>query len=388
MGSVPGDRVRVAHVITRMIVGGAQETVLLAAALADRERFEPVVVTGPQLGPEGSLLPQLAARGVPVVVVPSLVRQVSPRRDAVVVRALAEVFRARAIDVVHTNSSKAGIAGRWAARRARVPRVVHTVHGWPFHEHQPRPVAGAWRLLERRAAPLADALVVVAETDRTKGLEAGIGRPGQYVTLRSGLELDLYGPQPTVREQVRAELGLPAESVVVGAVNRLSPQKDPVTLVRALGPLLRARPGLRLLLVGDGPLRTEVEAAVAELGVAAQVVLPGLRDDVPRLLAAMDVFVTASLWEGLPRTVVQAMATRLPVVATAADGIVDVVRDGVTGLLAAPGDAASLRHAVGALLDRPDRGAALAEAAADQLPDFDAARMVRGLEAIYDGSRP
>lgn len=381
-------RIRVAHVITRMIVGGAQETVLLAAALADRSGFEPVVVTGPQTGSEGSLLEEAARRGVEVVLVPELVREVDPRKDLAVVLALQRVLTRLGADVVHTNSSKAGIVGRVAARRAGVPRVVHTVHGWPFHDHQAAPVAAVWRTLERRAARLADRLVVVADADRVKGLAAGVGRPEQYVTVRSGIELELYGPDASVRAQVRSELGLPPDARVMGAVNRLSPQKDPTTLVRAAAAVLRARPEARLLLVGDGPLRAEVEALVASLGVQGQVLLTGLRDDVPRLLRAMDVFVTASRWEGLPRTVLQAMATGLPVVATAADGVVDVVQQDRTGVLVRVGDAPALATGAGRLLDDPGAAGTLAAAAAQRLPEFDARTMVQQLEALYSGREP
>jgi glycosyltransferase involved in cell wall biosynthesis len=270
-----------------------------------------------------------------------------------------------------------------AARRAGVGRVLHTVHGWPFHEHQHPAAAATWRALERRTAPLADRLVVVADADREKGLEAGIGRPEQYATVRSGLELLLYGADPAARAQVRAELGLRQDAVVLGAVNRLSPQKDPLTLVRGLARVLRERPGTRLLLVGDGPLRSEVEREVETLGVAPQVVMTGLRRDVPRLLAAMDAFVSASRWEGLPRTVLQAMATALPVLATAVDGVVDVVQDGRTGLLVPPGDAAALGRAALRLVDDPASRDALADRARLRLPEFDATRMVRELEVLY-----
>lgn len=380
-----GRPVRVAHVITRMIVGGAQETVLLAAALADPSRFDPVIVTGPQTGSEGSLHEQARDRGVEVLVLPQLVRQVNPRADLAVVPALTAAFQRLGTDVVHTNSSKAGIVGRVAARRAGVRRVVHTVHGWPFNDQQRAPVSAVWKTLERRAAPLADLLVVVADTDRDKGLAAGIGRPEQYVTVRSGLELGRYGPDVYARREVRSELGWSPEQLVIGAVNRLSPQKDPCTLVRAAAQALRERRDARLLVVGDGPLRAEVEALVVELGIGDQVVLTGLRHDVPRLLTAMDVFVSASRWEGLPRTVLQAMATGVPVVATAADGVVDVVVDERTGLLASRSSPDLLGAAILRLLDDRALAARLSAAAAERLPSFDATVMVRRLEELYEG---
>lgn len=371
-----------------MIVGGAQETVLLAAALADLERFDPVVVTGPQTGSEGSLHGELAERGVRVIVLPELVRQVDPWADVASLGSLTRTFQQEDVDVVHTSSSKAGILGRLAARRARVPTVLHTIHGWPFHDRQAAPVSAVWRTLERRCAPLAHHLVVVAEADRVKGLAAGVGRPKQYVTVRSGLELERYGADPATRARVRASLGLEPSAFVIAAVNRLSPQKDPLGLVRGLCPVLKQDSASRLLIVGDGPLRADVKRLIAELGLGRQVMLTGLRSDVADLLTAADVFVSASLWEGLPRTVIQAMATDLPVVATAADGIVDIVNDEVTGLLVPRADAPAMAAAVRRLRDDLKLRVRVTTAAAARLPEFDATTMVRRLEKLYAGTPP
>jgi glycosyltransferase involved in cell wall biosynthesis len=367
-----------------MIVGGAQETVLLAAALADRDRYEPLVVCGPQTGSEGSLHDEVRRRGVELHVVPTLVRQVSPVADLRALGDLAEVFRDWRIDLVHTNSSKAGIVGRAAARRAGLP-AVHTVHGWPFHDHQAAPVAAVWRALERRAARHTARLVVVAEADREKGLAAGVGRPEQYVTVRSGLELDQYAADAGARTAVRSELGIPAEAPVVGAVNRLSGQKDPLTLVETFAVVAKAQPAARLLVAGDGPLRGAVESRVAALGLQGRVLLLGLRDDVPRLLTAVDVFLSTSLWEGLPRTVLAAMATGVPVVATPVDGVVDVVSDGATGLLAPPRRPDLLGAAVMRVLAEPSLRTGIVGRAALRVRAFGADEMVHRLEDVYAG---
>lgn len=372
-----------AHVITRMIVGGAQETVLLAAALADRSRFEPVIMCGPQTGSEGSLHEEVRRRGIELLLVPELVREVHPLKDARVLPALTELFRRQGVDVVHTNSSKAGIVGRIAARRAGVTRVIHTVHGWPFHDRQIWPVAATWRALERRAAPLADRLVVVADADRAKGLAAGIGQPEQYVTVRSGLELTHYDAARPLRSQVRSELGVPQDAELVGGVNRLSPQKDPMTLLEAFAVLKAERPQAHLLVVGDGPLRAQLERRISELGVVDGVTLAGLRHDVPRLLQAMDVFVSASLWEGLPRTIIAAMASGVPVVATLADGVRDVVHEGTTGLSFTRGSAREAAAAIALLLDDAKRARDLARTALDLTSAFDAVTMTRALERLY-----
>jgi glycosyltransferase involved in cell wall biosynthesis len=374
----------VTHVITRMIVGGAQETVLLAAAFADRSRFDPVIVTGPQTGPEGSLHQEIRRRGIDLVILPELVREVSPVKDLRGIPALTRLLRQLRPAVVQTHSSKAGIVGRVAARRAGVPAVLHTVHGWPFHQHQPAAVRALWQGLERHTAPLADRLVVVAESDRDKGLAARVGRAEQYVTVRSGLELAQYGPDPGVRSEVLSEFGWPSDARVVGAVNRLSPQKDPFTLVEAFAVVAARRRDARFLVAGDGPLRSQVEAKVATLGLADRVVLAGLREDVPRLLKSFDVFVSTSLWEGLPRTVVAAFATEVPVVATPADGVIDVVTDRATGMLAPTRSPDLVGEAVLNVLEDNGLRARCVKGASALLPQFDARRMVSDLERLYE----
>lgn len=235
-------------------------------------------------------------------------------------------------------------------------------------------------------APCTDRLVVVADADRVKGLAAGVGAAAQYVTVRSALELSRYDAQRPLRDDVRRELGLPSDVPVVGAVNRLSGQKDPLTLLDAFALVRARRQDVRLLLVGDGPLGAEVQRRVATLGLAEAVTMLGLRSDVPRLLQAMDVFVSTSLWEGLPRTIIEAMATGLPVVATPADGVLDVVHEGVTGRLVPAGAPQAIAAGVLEVLQEPDAAQRMGEAARARVQEFDAVRMTRSLEELYAGT--
>jgi len=172
-----GRPLRVLHVITRMIVGGAQENTMLSCALIDPVRFPSVLLTGPETGVEGSLHEESRARGVTVWVEPSLVRRLSPFHDLLATWRLWRLLKRERFDVVHTHSSKAGIVGRIAARLAGVPVIVHTVHGWGFNPHQPRHVHALYVVLERFCAPFAAALVVVGSPNRTEGEALHIGRP-------------------------------------------------------------------------------------------------------------------------------------------------------------------------------------------------------------------
>ena len=247
---------------------------------------------------------------------------------------------------MHTHSSKAGILGRLAARMARVPVVVHTVHGWGFHERQRPLVRHAYVSLERWCAGFTDALITVTPRDAERGLSLGIGREDLYTTIRSGIDVARFGSPERSREAVRTELGLAADAPVVVSVMRLSPQKAPLDLLEATALLVREVPAARIVIVGDGPLRQDVEARSRALGLDDRVTLTGLRQDVPELLAAADVLALCSLWEGLARVIPQAMAAGLPVVATAIDGSAEAVTDGETGILVPPDDPATLAAAL------------------------------------------
>lgn len=377
-------RVRVLQVITRLIVGGAQETVMDTASLLDRERFQVEVLCGPQTGSEGSLIEEARGRSIPLTILPELRREADPAGDLRALARLARLIQAGRFQVVHTHSSKAGILGRLAARLAGVPVIVHTVHGWSFHAGMPAPAQLAGVALERLAASFSHALVAVTPRDIQKGLRAGIGRPGQYRLIRSAIPLEAFEARRDQREEARRELGLPPEALVLGNVGRFSPQKNPLDWARVAARVAGALPECRLLLVGDGPLRSQVEALLAGCGLAGRSTFTGLRRDIPRLVAAMDVFLLTSLWEGLPRVIPQAMAMGLPVVAYAVDGVAEALRGGETGYACRPG---ALDEAAGyclELLKDPQRREALGRRArAFARAEFGLDRMIRQLEGLY-----
>lgn len=377
--------IRVLHPITRLIVGGAQENTMYTAALLDKARFQAEILCGPQTGSEGSLIEEVRQRGVPLTILPDLLRQVSPLHDLRAVWQLVDILRRGKYTIVHTHSSKAGILGRLAARLAGTPIVVHTVHGWSFHDYMPRLVRWTYILLERLCATWSDALIVVAQSDIEKGLRAGIGRPAQYHRIRSAIPLDEFDPARADPAAVRRELGLPVDAVVVGNVGRFSPQKNPLDWVRVAGIIGRAHPEVRFLLVGDGPLRPQVEARLAQEGLAGRTVLTGLRRDVPRLLSAMDIFLLTSLWEGLPRVIPQAMAMGLPVVANRADGMNEAIQDGQTGCLCAPGDIDEAARRCLELIKGPQKRLAMGKSAHDfAIQEFELSKMIAQIADLYD----
>jgi len=377
MGS---SRPRIVHLITRLELGGAQQNTLYCAEHHDRSRFDVGLWAG-----AGGLLDPAAHRlsDLDVRILPWLVHPIAPARDAAAVARLASMLVD--VDLLHTHSSKAGILGRAAARLAGVPVVVHTVHGWSFNDVQPPATRRTYLEAERAMARLTDRIVCVSRADRNRGLDAGIGHRSQYRILRSGIDPTLYRAAPGARDRVRASLGVGPDELVVGSIANFKPQKGPLDFVEAARLARLQNPRLRFVFVGDGELRTEVERAVAGASLGTAFQLLGWRDDVADLLAAMDVFLLTSLFEGLPRVVLQAVAASVPVVATDTGGVGEVLVDGKTGRLVPPANPAAAAAAVVALAGDPGLRRRLADAATAVLgTEFDIRRMVRDLEAVYD----
>ena len=326
----------------------------------------------------------LATPDARVELLPALVHPVSPLHDLEALLRLRAYFKAERIDLVHTHSSKAGILGRAAALLAGVPVIVHTIHGWSFNPTQPAWMRGAFAGLERGAAAFTDRLIAVSAANRAAGLRRRIGSASRYVVLHSGIDAESCRRPGRSRAEVRSSLGWDDSHTVVGSIACLKPQKAPLDFARAAAAAHAVDPSLRFFIAGDGELRPRLEALVGELGLRDVVRVLGWRRDVPELLQAMDLFLLTSLFEGLPRAVLQAMAAGVPVVATAVDGTPEVVEDGVTGLLVPPGrpDLAA-RRLLDLRRDEPLRRRCV-EAARRRLDrSFDIRRMVRELDRLY-----
>lgn len=374
---------RVLHVITRMIVGGAQENTMLSCALIDQERIISTLMTGVETGVEGELLSESRKRGIPLVVEPHLVRRLSPWLDVVVTYRLWRLMRGGRFDVVHTHTSKAGIVGRVAAWLAGVPVIVHTAHGWGFNPQQPRMMYWLYVWLERVCGRVSNAVVAVASTNRDEALALGIGQPEQYRLIRSGIEIKDYRDISISRAEARRRLGLPEDAFVIGSVGRLGEQKAPLDLLNAFAIVAAAHPHARLVYVGDGLLRDQLETAIAAAGLTDRVILTGVRRDVPELLRTFDVFALASRWEGLPRVFPQAMAAGLPIVATRVDGAPDAVSSGENGWLVPLGDMTAMAARLCELAADPERSRRMGAAGQARVEEFSAQGMVDALAGLY-----
>jgi glycosyltransferase involved in cell wall biosynthesis len=379
----------VLHIITRLIVGGAQENTLYTAIGQHRTPgLDVTLLSGIDNGPEGNLHDQARAAGVDLQLMPELVRPIAPATDALALAKLVAFIRRGRYDVVHTHSSKAGILGRIAARAARAPMIVHTLHSLVFGEHATALQNALYIRLKKLCAPITHRFISVCDATRNGALAAGIGRPEQHCTVFSGFHIQ---PFLRVREELdvaaaKRAIGLAPDQLVVGKVARMFHQKGHDHFINAALKISAAQPRARFLLVGDGLLRGEIERRTVELGLRDRFVFAGLvgPDAVPALMQAMDVVVHTSIREGLARVIPQASAVGKPVVGFALDGTPEAIQDGVSGLLARPYAADDVAQKVLAILDDEPRRRAMGEAGrAFAAANFPVEVMVERVNAVY-----
>ncbi len=377
---------RIVHVITRLIIGGAQENTILTCEGLREQGHEVFLVSGPTTGPEGSLEPRARDGGYDFEIVPSLIRQVCPFQDVRALFALNRLFKRLRPDVVHTHSSKAGVLGRIAATRVGVPAIVHTIHGMSFNRTQPRWIRSGYACAERYCAKKCHAIVSVADAMTEQALEAGIGRPDKFHTIRSGMDVADFDPDKYDRAAVRSEWGFGDDEIVVGTVARLFYNKGYEQLIEVMQQSLVREPRLRFVWVGDGAARPAYEAELERRGLRRNTLLTGLLppEQMPRVLAGIDLLAHTSLWEGLPRAVVQALLMRKPAVCFAIDGAPEVVIPGKTGRTAPLYDIATFADALVELARDPRRRAEHGDAGRKLcLDQFDHRRMVDDLIRLY-----
>lgn len=376
-------RIKVAHVITRLTQGGAQENTFHTVRLANRDRYDVDLIAGFPLGAEGSLEPRVEAAGNPIVRIPTLVREVSPRNDWATLGKLTRLFRERRYDIVHTHTSKAGILGRLAAKRAGVSIVVHTPHGNIFDGYFSPARTRLFNQLERRAARWCDRIIELTPGGIEQHLAIGIGRPDQFVHIFSGIDFAPFKTARQRRGEMRAKLGISEGAFVVAAVGRLEPVKGFTYLVASARALCRDFDHVVFLHAGAGSLEAELRSEAEPLGDAFRFL--GWRGDVPEVMAACDALAVPSLNEGMGRVVLEAGAAGIPVVAARVGGLPDVVRDGETGWLVDPKSPEALAAGLERLIRDPEQARVMGRAGhAHAVPDYSIERMVEKIEALYE----
>jgi glycosyltransferase involved in cell wall biosynthesis len=383
---------KIVHIITRLIVGGAQENTLLSCEGQHRAGHDVTLITGPAIGPEGSLLERAKSSGYRIEIIDDMRRAISLGKDWRTYRSLKRLIAGLQPHIVHTHSSKAGIIGRWAGHAARgngkTPAIIHTIHGLAFTASTRAAVNHAYRLLEKWTAPITDRIVCVADAMRDQSLAGGVGKPSQYVTVYSGMELEPFLHPPVDRATIRRQLGLADDHIAVGTIARLFDLKGHEDLLDLAPSLCRQFPQLRFMWVGDGSLRPAIEKRIAEMKLQDRFILTGLVPParIPELANAMDILVHPSRREGLARALPQGSLCGCPCVTYDIDGAKEGVLDQLTGFVIPPFDKAKFGQAIEKLLSDPPLRQTMGAAGRDFASRrFGADVMVKELERVYRG---
>ena len=351
---------RVLNIITRLEQGGAPVALLETIRRLPEAEFEVHLATGVSEDPHREMKVDMRREGFRLISIPSLRRSVHPLRDLCALWKLIRVIRAGRYDLVHTHTSKAGFLGRLAAWLCGVQSVAHSPHGTILEGYFRSSVTDLFTLLERLAAPLTRRIICLTAMEIDQYLGVRIGRRNRYTYIYNGIDIQAYGARTADPSRLREALKLPLDATVCITVGRLVPVKGHCDLLQAL-PQIRD-PGVILVFAGDGELRTDLESLASRLGVAERVRFLGWREDTAELLGMADLFVLPSHNEGLGLVLIEAMAKRLPVVATSVGGVPEVVAEGKTGLLVPPHAPEALARAVGELVGDPDLRRRMGEA--------------------------
>ena len=364
--------------ITRFIAGAGG--VALRGALAlDPNRYSVTILSAAG----GPLLAEAEKAGFEVVRLQHMIPVLSLRTDPKALRELTGELRNGRFDIVHTHSAKAGALGRIAAHRVGVPAIVHTFHGFPFHDFQLWPLRAAYIQIEKRLGRITDQFLAVGGAVAAQAINLRIAPAERIRTIASAIDLNIPPASQGNRAAARRLMGLPDDALVVGTVGRLAPQKAPQDMVAAIAGMHRSN--VYCVWVGDGPLREEVARLVERRKLAHRFLLLGERRDVAALLPGFDVFALSSHYEGLPCSLIEAMTCGLPVVATAVNAVPEVVVPGRTGMLVPAAAPELLGRALTYLLDHPAEGSRMAAAARVQLGDrFDPEVLGRDLAETYE----
>src|SRR5580692_879971 len=365
-------KIRVLECIRQGQIGGGETHLLSLVENLDRSRFEPVVLSFT----EGPMVERLRAMGVRTHVL-----YTERPFDVTKWRKVKQLMAAEGVDLVHAHGTRASSNTLWAARRLGIP-LVYTVHGWSFHDDQPYWVRRLRIWGERWITARSALNIAVSASSRQTGVEKISGF--RAVVVNNGIDQRKFSPARDLAD-IRGELNIPRDAVLLLFLARFTGHKQPLTLIRAFHAAVGKMPGLQLLMVGEGDEKEEGMRLVAELGLAGKVHFSPFRQDVPDVLAAADIYVLPSLWEGLPIGLLEAMAMRKAVIGTKVDGTREVLRDGENGLVVEPGDVGALAAAILRLAGdgelRESMGARAVETVRER---FNAAVMTKEIENIYN----
>ncbi len=371
---------KVLHIITHLPVGGAQDNTLITVEDLDKSKYEVHLLCG-----NGGEWTDRAMEISEMKLIFSrfLVRQIHLVYDILAIFQMIALMKREKYDIVHTHSSKPGFIGRLAAKLVGIPVVIHTIHGFPFHDFMPQWLQLFYIRLEQCTSGFSDKLITVSRLNKNKAIQLKIAPPEKFVNIYSGIRFENFKPCVNPEEK-KMDLGLPSDKKLVGMVGRLSEQKAPDLFLRAIPEIIKSYPDCHFILVGDGELRPKLEKMAIKLDIKSHIAFLGFREDISEILSILNVYVLSSIYEGLGRSLTEAMYMKCPVVATAVEGVPEIVKHEQTGILIEPRDVKVLESAIIQLLVSPNIAEQLGKNAHNKVVDmFNADKMVREIDLLY-----
>jgi len=372
---------RVCHVITKPELGGAQLSTLNILANLPADKYDPSIITSPK----GILAAEIRdTKGVKSHFIPSLVRNINPIADIIAFISIYIVYSINKYAIVHTHSSKAGIIGRWAARFAKVPRIVHTVHGWSFNDYQNAILKNFYIFLERLTAKFTTKIICVSEKDLETGLRHRIAPKDKFVVIKYGIPLAEFRRPSGNGKEKRKELGIHNSDPVIGMISCLKPQKSPLDYVKACIEIYKETPNVNFLLIGDGVLKKRCKEVLSSTPLNGRFIFAGWRKDVSDILGILDIAVLTSKWEGMPISIIEALCKGKPAVITDVGGARELVREAVNGFLTHPGSPKDTARKTLTLLKNKEQLKEMSERAALSIDNsFDLKNMLNAVDRLY-----
>lgn len=370
---------KVLYVHTLPVISGSGLAVYLMMTGLDKDRYEVEFACAPG----GPLIDKVASSGIKVYPIRHFVQKVNIIKDILALIEMVLLIRRRRYAIVHTHNSKAGFIGRLAAKINNVPIIVHTIHGFAFHDFEKPLRRKSFIILERLVATFTDKLFVISTPLRDWGLKVGIGSSDKYMINYDGIEIEKF-KKDFNREKIRKEFSLMQEDKVVGMVAKLWEGKGHKYLLEAAVSVINKIPNVKFMLVGDGYLRDYLLDYVKRLGISNYVIFTGFREDISEITSIFDIACLPSLFEGMGRVLLEAQVLGKPVVATRVGGIVEMVKDNETGILVNPADYHGLAVAIIRLLTDEALARKFGEAARQHIDEkFSATRMVENIDKVY-----
>ena len=374
------NKIKILHVITHLPIGGAQDNTLYTIELLDKEKYDISLCCNL----DGELVERAKkVEGIKLFNIPFLCREVSPYNDIRALILLNKLFKKEGYTIIHTHSSKAGLLARLAAMLNKTPIVIHTIHGFAFNDFMNVFKKNFFIYVEKILAKWTDVLITVSNLNKKKIIDLNIAHENKIKNIYSGIDLNLFTNKRN--DEFRNELNLKNDHILLGSVGRLSGQKDPITMIEAFGIISKQFPKSHLALVGDGELKGEILKKIHNLKLNGRVHLTGNKNNPWQIYHSFDLFIMSSVYEGLGRSITEALCCGVPVVCTSVEGVPEIVRDNKTGILVPPKNASALADGVIRSLNNLEDAKKMANQGRKFVNEnFDVNKMVDDIDTLYN----